>query len=334
MDTDEINVSSTRGISFVVSEAAKRLETNRRVTLCGINFAMPRLVQAVELLKHSIKGLHQVNTFERVSDSNKTRLTVTLSLTELDTRAKGYQAPLSLSKVTERPLSEISKVPERRPRPERKPETEGRVGEEETKTGRPFQRRGRRGGRGGRARGSQGPRTAGGPTSTGPRGGQGRPQRKPSGPRGTGGVGADKYTRVPRRIEEEKLEDNEFRVTAKLSVDASVNKAVVQFRRNGSSSVILKATGSAIPQAVAIAEAIRRGVSGLHQLTQVSRLEVVDVFKPKEEGLSEISKTRQVPTIEIVLSKTTLDKNHYGYQAPLAADKVKEISLEEAEKSS
>lgn len=336
MDTDEINVSSTRGIGYVVSEAAKALETKRRVTLCGINFAMPRLVQAVELLKHSIKGLHQVNNFERVSDSNKTRLTVTLSLVELDTRSKGYQAPLSLSKVTERPISEIAKVPERRPRPERRPETEGEHPTEEGRFPRSEGRRGGRRGRGGRGgRGARGGRNR----STGARGGaetRGGPRtgRRGQGPRNASDIGSEKYIRVPRVIEEEKLEDNEIRVTAKLSVEATVRKAVVLFKRSGATSVILKGTGSAIPQSVSIAEAIRRGISGLHQLTEIHRQEVTDVYKPREEGLSDILKSRYVPTISIVLSKTSLDRSKYGYQAPLTADKVKEISLEEAEKTS
>lgn len=331
MDTEEINVSSTRGISFVVSEAAKRLETSRRVTLCGINFAMPRLVQAVELLKHSIRGLHQVNAFERIAETNKTRLTVTLSLTELDTRAKGYQVPLESSQVTERPISEIAKVPERKPRPERTGEATGRT-DEDTRSRRPYMRRGgRRGQRGGRSRGGP-PRASGDTYRATERGPNPRAERRQV-PRTIGGAGADKYIRVPRHIEEEKLEENEFRVTAKLSVEASVKAAVVQFKRKQVPSVILKATGSAIPQAVGIAEAIRRGVSGLHQLTQVGRLEVTDVYKPKEEGLTDINKKRQVPTIEIVLSRTMLDKSHYGYQAPLPADKVKEISLEQAETS-
>jgi DNA-binding protein len=332
MATDEINVSSTRGIGFVVSEAAKALESKGRVTLCGINFAMPRLVQAVELLKHSLKGLHQVNSFERIADSSKTRLSVTLSLSEVDSRTKGYQEPLPLSKVTERPISEIAKVPERKPRTERRPEgTLGLTTEEESKGPRGPPRRSRRGGFRGRSRfGGRGASRGNseGRSRSAPRG------RRPDGPRSREAIGEEKYTRVPRKIEEEKLEDNEIRITAKLPVEATVHRAVVLFKRLNASSVTLKATGSAIPQAVAIAEAIRRGVAGLHQLTEVSRQEVTDVFKAREEGLTDISKTRQVPILDIVLSKASVDTSHYGYQAPLSADKVKEISVEVAERTS
>jgi DNA-binding protein len=139
---------------------------------------------------------------------------------------------------------------------------------------------------------------------------------------------------VQKKLEEEKLEDNEIRVLTKLPVEATVKKAVLLLKRSSAPSIHLKATGSAIPQAVAIAEAIRRGVAGLHQLTTIGKVEVTDVYVPTEEGLTEIVKTRQITTLEITLSKIGGNKSHYGYQEPLPADQVKEISVEEAERTS
>mmetsp|Transcript_24829 Transcript_24829/g.43704 ORF Transcript_24829/g.43704 Transcript_24829/m.43704 type:complete len:336 (-) Transcript_24829:22-1029(-) len=329
MASDEINVSSNRGISFVVSEAAKQIESRGRVTLCGINFAMPRLVQAVELLKHSIKGLHQQNHFERVADTNKTRLHITLSLNELDTRSNGYQVPIAGSKVQERPISEIAKLPERRQRPERPDRTEDNL--EESKD---FQPRQQRGGR--RARGERGRRRYGRDAWQGPPGLSGRyPRGQPRNEGGfsqRGSVGQDKYYRVPKRQEEGQLQEDELRITSKIPTDIAVKRAVVLFKRRNLDSITLKAIGSAISHAITISEAVRRGVAGLHQITNLSRVEVTDIYMPKEEGLAEIEKNRVIQSLEITLSRTPGDKTHYGYQAPLALDKVREISIEDAER--
>jgi DNA-binding protein len=109
-----------------------------------------------------------------------------------------------------------------------------------------------------------------------------------------------------------------------------VREAVLLFKQKNFSSVVLKACGTAIPRLVDVAETLRHSVLGLHQVSKLSHREVTDLLRSKDEGHTEVEKTRTVPAVEIVLSRTAQDTKHSGYQAPLPASKVKEMSLEEA----
>lgn len=61
---------------------------------------------------------------------------------------------------------------------------------------------------------------------------------------------------------------------------------------------------------------------GLHQITEISSTNIVDVWEPKEEGLDRLETTRRVSVITITLSKEPLDSSHIGYQPPLPEDQV------------
>jgi DNA-binding protein len=136
--------------------------------------------------------------------------------------------------------------------------------------------------------------------------------------------------KLPHRLEEEKLEDNEIRVTAKRPVDQSVKQIVLLFKRLRYSRVTLKATGSAIPRAVEITEAARYCLAGLHQVVQLSRIEVTDTFQ-SNTGSDDIQKVRSVPSLDIILALSALDTGHYGYQPPLPVSQVREMTVAEAE---
>lgn len=70
------------------------------------------------------------------------------------------------------------------------------------------------------------------------------------------------------------------------------------------------------------AEIIKRRLVGLHQITEISSTNIVDVWEPKEEGLDRLETTRRVSVITIVLSRDPLDTNNLGYQEPLPEDQV------------
>src|SRR4051794_22185766 len=111
--TDEVTVSSTQGLSRYITQVANLLENKGEATITAINLAIPQAINLVELIKHRVKGLHQINTFERVQDSNKTRVTLHLSFKQLDSRDKGYQAPISESEVTVKTFDELRTAPVR-----------------------------------------------------------------------------------------------------------------------------------------------------------------------------------------------------------------------------
>merc|ERR1719331_3346945 len=98
------------------------------------------------------------------------------------------------------------------------------------------------------------------------------------------------------------------------------------------SKVVIKATGNALTKAVTSAEVIKRRFKGLHQITNIGSTEIVDEYEPIEEGLDKVTQTRNLPFIEITLSKEALDTGDKGYQAPIDESLVKELSDEELTK--
>ena len=297
MASTEVTISAGQGLSRQISEVARLLETHKEATISAINLAIPSAVNLVELVKHKIKGLHQVNKFERVPDSNKTRVVIKLSLKALDSSEKGYQAPIPDSQVTETPLKEM-KLP---------PRTESR---------RPAPRGTRRGGfsssRGVRSRGR--PMRGGGraPRSTRP----GEPE-------------ASKYVRAPKQSSEANAQPNEVLINAKGRVREFVKAALLNFKKSNMKTVVLKASGTTIPKAVAAAEQIKTYEPGLHQINCIQKRVVKDVFKPIEEGLDDVVIERNLEGVEITLSKDLLDTKNPGFQPPISSDKVQDISVED-----
>ena len=136
MASEEVMVAQNQGIGQKITQVAILLQTEKEATITAINMAIPAAINLAELIKHRVKGIHQINTFEKVADSNKTRLKIKLSLNPLNVNDKGYQAPLPSDQVQEKSLDELKKAPVR------------------TWEDRPNARRSRRG----RGRGNRGPR--------------------------------------------------------------------------------------------------------------------------------------------------------------------------------
>merc|ERR1711957_907238 len=94
----------------------------------------------------------------------------------------------------------------------------------------------------------------------------------------------------------------------------------------------IKASGNATTKAVTAAEVIKRRFKGLHQITNLTSEEVVDEYEPLEEGLDNVTETRNLAILEITLSKEALDTSDKGYQAPIDESLVKELDDEELSK--
>merc|ERR1712176_719645 len=97
----------------------------------------------------------------------------------------------------------------------------------------------------------------------------------------------------------------------------------------GKPKVVINASGNALTKAVTAAEVIKRRFSGLHQITALGSVEIVDEYEPLEEGLEKVTDTRTVSTIEITLSKDALDTANKGYQPPIDESLVKEYDADE-----
>lgn len=142
----------------------------------------------------------------------------------------------------------------------------------------------------------------------------------------------DKYRKIIKeRVQAEKPE-NEIRLTSQGSVSAYVSRAAHLYGEGNESKIVITAIGNALSKAVTLAEVVKRRFKGLHQNTKIGSQEVVDEYEPLEEGLDKVTDTRQIPFIEITLSKEALDTSALGYQPPIPEDQVKEMTEEDIEK--
>ena len=213
LPTNEIRVRRGVGIGRYLKRAWELLNstegTDDTVVIKGVSNAVQSAVNLAELVKHRVKGLHQINKISNITivdefeplieglDQLKHSRVVTMlqiTLTKSDNVDKtdiGYQAPIADSEVQE--YNERERLDgDRR---ERRGGNRGRGGERGARGG---ARGGRRGGRGGRGRGD----------GQGLRGGRGG-ERRPEGERRTydedRGEGEDRRgprntnTRRPRR---------------------------------------------------------------------------------------------------------------------------------------
>ncbi len=121
----------------------------------------------------------------------------------------------------------------------------------------------------------------------------------------------EKQPREGRR-EKGKGPDNEVRVTNTTYIRTYL-AYIARLFQDKHDKIIIKAMGYAIPRGVALAMLVRRRFKGLHQIAEVSAVDLADQ-----------DRTRKVGLITITLSKTALDKNHIGYSAPLPDSEVTE----------
>merc|ERR1712113_294933 len=80
--------------------------------------------------------------------------------------------------------------------------------------------------------------------------------------------------------------------------------------------------GRAMGFVVTTAEIVKRIIGNLHQVTILESIQVTDVWQPLEAGLNEVTTTKPVGQLTIILAVNAkdVDKNAKGYQAPIVAD--------------
>ncbi len=61
-------------------------------------------------------------------------------------------------------------------------------------------------------------------------------------------------------------------------------------------------------------ELIKRRFAGLHQLNEITTLDVEDVYEPVEEGLDVVKRSRKLTMLVVTLNKEKpANESHYGY---------------------
>lgn len=86
-------------------------------------------------------------------------------------------------------------------------------------------------------------------------------------------------------------------------------------------TIVLKAMGRAVNKSVTIAEILKRKIP-LHQITDLSTCEIIDVYEPLEEGLDVVEAKRFISCMMITLSLNPLDTTNIGYQPPLPSEEM------------
>ena len=127
----------------------------------------------------------------------------------------------------------------------------------------------------------------------------------------------DKYTRISKNTGN--ISENEIRVKSSKDTKFYVGYALHMVEKSNTDSIIIKATGNAIPKAVNVVEILKRRIEGIHQINVVQNVEVEDTYEPLEEGLDTVIVKRYLSLIEITLTRkiTPGMAKEPGYQEPL-----------------
>ena len=139
----------------------------------------------------------------------------------------------------------------------------------------------------------------------------------------------DKYQLIQEKEEHQPAAKNEIYITNDGRPNKFYAYGTEYLLKNKDQEIRLKATGKAISKAFLVAELIKKRVPGIHQQTTVDTTDSIARYEPLEEGLDVVSVIKKLSVIEIILSYKALDTTHYGYQSPLEANEVTEITLDD-----
>ncbi|XP_052000570.1 ribonuclease P protein subunit p25-like protein [Xyrauchen texanus] len=98
-----------------------------------------------------------------------------------------------------------------------------------------------------------------------------------------------------------------------------------------SRQIVFTGVGQSVAKAITCVEIMKRRVHGLHQHTKLAYRTVQEVWEPlePEAGLESLTVSRNVPSVWVLLSKDSLDRNQPGYQAPGSFDALWAQALKE-----
>ncbi len=138
----------------------------------------------------------------------------------------------------------------------------------------------------------------------------------------------DKYVKIKKAGDT--APENEIRIRAVPRIGRYISYAASLLLEKKLDTVLIKASGNAAKSACQITEILRHRIKGLHQVSALKTITVVDEYEPREEGLDRVSVERKLAVLEITLSLKAgvLDEKAPGYQAPLPADQVQEEELQ------
>lgn len=132
----------------------------------------------------------------------------------------------------------------------------------------------------------------------------------------------NKYNLITKKKEENP--PNEIRIAARGFNSSYISYAMKGFEEQKFTNVVLKASGTAISKCCIVAEVLRHRIQGLALVSRIKNTQIQDEYEPKEEGLDNVTVTRNIAVLEILLTTDEKeDKGQVGYQAPLSEEDIK-----------
>ena len=131
--------------------------------------------------------------------------------------------------------------------------------------------------------------------------------------------------RIPRAKETiTSPSDGTIRIAADGYVSSYINYASKLVNEEGKKKIVIAGTGTALENAVRVAEILKRSLPNVHQQTVIGVREYNEQYEAKDNEKEIIEVKRTVPYIEVTFSlQDDLDKQHSGYQAPIDQALVK-----------
>ena len=121
--------------------------------------------------------------------------------------------------------------------------------------------------------------------------------------------------------EKPKTPENEIRVTRQTLIRTYLGYIATLFQAK-QDTIVIRGTGYVIPKANALAALTRRRFKGLHQITEISTVDMPNLASITEKEAQ--PELRKVALLTITLSTKELDKAHPGYSPPLPDSQVTE----------
>jgi len=120
-----------------------------------------------------------------------------------------------------------------------------------------------------------------------------------------------------------------MRVNAGSKIPNLINYAIKALKDPVVQRLTWNASGQAITKAITCAEITKRKTKGLYQTTTLKFKRIEEYWEPTTEGLERLKVNRDVPAVNILLSKEPLDPSTLGYQGPGSCDILNRSSTEQ-----
>lgn len=106
-----------------------------------------------------------------------------------------------------------------------------------------------------------------------------------------------------------------------------IGYALRTMKPDDTKQIVFVGSGAGITKTVSCVEIMKRKMKNLHQISKVNYIKVEEYWEPKTEGLERLKVTKNIPAIQIMLSKDPVDSSDPSYQSPGSFDEFWKDSI-------